>query len=332
MLSINTEALAIAEGMIARADLLDIQVSHLPCGSRIIDAGVNTPGSWQAGKYVAEISLGGLGSVDFMPASFGADSQAGNEAGFWLPAARVVVDHPVIACLASQYAGWGIRRGDYFAIGSGPARAMAAVEPLFQQLQYRDHGKAAIIILEGRQWPTDEVAQYIARKCHIDPSGLTMILAPASCLAGSFQLSARVVATGMHKMLYLDFDYNQVHHGFGFCPVAPVVPQEDLASALSNDCVLYGGHVHYTISATDEDIRLLLERMPSSASPTYGTPFYQIYQRYGSFYAVDKLLFCPAEISINNLKSGNTFYAGKSHPQVLRSSLLGKEVLKASDN
>jgi methenyltetrahydromethanopterin cyclohydrolase len=332
MLSINTEALAIAEQMIARTEQLDIQVSHLSCGARIIDAGVNAPGSWQAGKYLAEISLGGLGSVDFIPASFGADSEAGNEAGFWLPAARVVVDHPVIACLASQYAGWGIRRGDYFASGSGPARAMAAVEPLFQQLEYRDHGQGAIIILEGRQWPTDEVAQYIARKCHIDPSGLTMILAPASCLAGSFQLSARVVATGMHKMLYLDFDYNQVRHGFGFCPIAPVVPQEDLASALSNDCVLYGGRVHYTISASDEDIQVLLERMPSSASPTYGTPFYQIYQRYGSFYAVDKLLFCPAEISINNLKSGNTFHAGMSHLQVLRSSLLGKEVLKASDN
>ena len=230
MLSINTEALAIAERMIALAEQLDIQVSHLPCGARIIDAGINAPGSWQAGKLIAEISLGGLGSVEFIPARFGADPHAGDEAGFWLPAARVVVDHPLLACLASQYAGWGIRRGDYFAIGSGPARALAAVEPLFQQLKYRDHGEVALIILEGRQWPTDEVAQYIARKCRIAPSGLTMILAPASCLAGSFQLSARVVATGMHKMLYLGFDFNQVRHGFGFCPVAPVVPQEDLAS------------------------------------------------------------------------------------------------------
>ena len=309
MLSINTEALAIAEQMIARAEQLDIQVSHLSCGARIIDAGINAPGSWQAGKFIAEISLGGLGSVEFIPAYFGLDSAASDEAGFWLPAVRVVVDHPLPACLASQYAGWGIRRGEYFAIGSGPARAMAAVEPLFQQLEYRDNGEAAIIILEGRQWPTDEVAQYIARKCRIEPSGLTMILAPASCLG---------------------FNFNQVRHGFGFCPVAPIVPQEDLASCLSNDCVLYGGRVHYTMSASDDEIQALLERMPSSASPTYGTPFYQIYQQYGSFYAVDKLLFCPAEISINNLKSGNTFRAGKPHLEVLRSSLLGKEVVKTS--
>jgi methenyltetrahydromethanopterin cyclohydrolase len=330
MLSINAEALTIAERMIAQAERLDIQVSHLACGARIIDAGINAPGSWQAGKLIAEISLGGLGSVEFMPAYFGADSPASEEAGFWLPAVRVVVDHPVIACLSSQYAGWGIRREGYFAIGSGPARARAAVEPLFQQLEYRDHGEAAVIILEGRQWPTDEVGQYIARKCHIAPSGLTMILAPASCLAGSFQLSARVVATGMHKMLYLGFDFNQVRHGVGFCPIAPVVPDEDLASCLSNDCVLYGGRVHYTMNAADEDIKALLERMPSWASPTYGTPFYQIYQQFGGFYEVDKLLFCPAEISINNLKSGNTFRAGKPHLGVLRRSLLGKEVVNTS--
>ena len=330
MLSVNSEALAIAEKMIARAEQLDIQVSHLACGARIIDAGINAPGSWQAGKLIAEISLGGLGNVEFTPATFSADSAAGDGAGFWLPGVRVVADHPVIACLSSQYAGWGIRRGDYFAIGSGPARARAAVEPLFEQLAYRDSGEAAIIILEGRQWPTEEVAEYIARKCHIAPPGLTMILAPASCLAGSFQLSARVVATGMHKMLYLGFDFNQVQHGFGFCPIAPVVPEEDLASSLANDCVLYGGRVHYTMSASDEDIQALLKRMPSSASPSYGTPFYQIYQQYGNFYEVDKLTFCPAEISINNLESGNTFRAGKPHLGVLRRSLLGKEVTNTS--
>ena len=126
MLSINTEALAIAEQMIARAEKLDIQFSHFSGGARIIDAGKNAPGSWQAGKFIAEISLGGLGSVEFIPAYFGLDSAASDEAGFWLPAVRVVVDHPLPACLASQYAGWGIRRGEYFAIGSGPARAMAA--------------------------------------------------------------------------------------------------------------------------------------------------------------------------------------------------------------
>jgi len=324
VLSVNRLALSIAEQMVANAEQLGIQVSNLSCGARIIDSGINAPGGWLAGKYIAEIGLGGLGTVDFMPCYFNGNRE---EPGFWLPGVRVVVDHPLIACLGSQYAGWAIQREDYFAIGSGPARAMAAVEPLFQQLEYRDSGNAAIIILEGNTWPTDEVAQYIARKCGIDPSGLTLVLAPAACLAGSFQLSARVVATGMHKMLYLGFDYKQVLHGYGMSPVAPVVTDEDLASSLANDCVLYGGRVHYTLDAADDEIEKLLARMPSSASPTYGTPFYQLYQKYGGFYEMDKLLFCPSEVSINNIKSGHTFHAGKPHIQVLRTSLLGKNVM-----
>ena len=42
-----------------------------------------------------------------------------------IPLVHVVSDHPVRACLASQYAGWAIRDGKYFAMGSGPMRAAA---------------------------------------------------------------------------------------------------------------------------------------------------------------------------------------------------------------
>ena len=41
------------------------------------------------------------------------------------PLVQVVTDHPVRACLASQYAGWAIKEGKYFAMGSGPMRAAA---------------------------------------------------------------------------------------------------------------------------------------------------------------------------------------------------------------
>ena len=325
MISVNRQALEIVEQMVARAEELSISVTHLPCGTRVFDLGLEASGGWQAGKYAAEISLGGLGQVDFVPATYGTDGSA-SEPELWLPGVRVVVDQPVIACIASQYAGWGIRKGDYFAIGSGPARAMAAVEPVFQQLEYRDSGDVAVLILEGRQKPTEEIAQYIARKCRIDPAGLTLLAAPAASLAGSFQISARVVATGMHQMLYQGFDFKQVLHGYGSAPIPPVVASEELASALCNDCVLSGGRVHYTVKATDDQIEAFLQRIPSVSSPDYGTPFYQLYQRYGNFYDVDKLIFCPSTISINNIASGRTFRAGQPHPGVLEASLLGKRV------
>ncbi len=327
MLSINRQALEIVEQMVTRSEQLGISVTWLNCGTRLVDIGLDAPGGWLAGKFAAEISLGGLGEVDFMPLNFGGSSQPGEGEAFWLPGVRIVVDQPVIACMASQYAGWGIRRGDFFAIGSGPARAVSAVEPLFQRLPYQDHADSAVIILEGHEQPNDEVAEYIARKCRIDPGALTILLAPAACLAGSFQLSARAVATGMHKMLYLGFDVSKVLHGYGSSPVAPVVTDEDLASALSNDCVLYGARVHYTVRADDDEIEELVKQIPSSASESYGTPFYQLFQQYGSFYNMDPLLFCPAEVSMNNLNSGRTFRAGRPHLEVLRKSLLGVQLV-----
>jgi methenyltetrahydromethanopterin cyclohydrolase len=317
MISANRQAVTIVEEMIAQAEQLGIVVTRLACGAQVVDLGLNAPGSLLAGKYAAEASLGGMGRVSFLPLDFG---------DFWLPGVSIEVDQAEIGCMASQYAGWGIRRGDFFAIGSGPARAQAAVEPLFKEklIDYVDQAEAVVLVLEGHTLPNDDVGTYIARKCHLPADKVTLLMAPAASLAGSIQLCARVVATGMHKMLKLGFDVRQVLHGFGTCPVAPVVPDEDLASARLNDCVLYGGRVHYTARADDDELKALIERIPSSASPDYGTPCHDLFVRYGNFYNVDPLLFCPSEVSINNLNSGRTFRAGRPNPQVLRTSLLGE--------
>ncbi len=319
MISVNRQAVKIVEEMIAQAEQLGIVVTHLSCGARVVDLGLNAPGSLLAGKYAAEASLGGMGRISFLPLDFG---------DFWLPGVSIEVDQAEIGCMAAQYAGWGIRRGDFFAIGSGPARAQAAVEPLFKEklIDYVDQAEAAVLVLEGHTMPNDDVGTYIARKCHLPPDKITLLMAPAASLAGSIQLCARVVATGMHKMLKLGFDVRQVLHGYGTCPIAPVVPDEDLASAHLNDCVLYGGRVHYTVRANDDDLKALIERIPSSASPDYGTPCHDLFLRYGNFYNIDPLLFCPSEVSMNNLNSGRTFRAGRPNPQVLRTSLLGESV------
>ena len=219
MISVNRQAVQIVEEMIAQAEPLGIAVTFLPCGARVVDLGHNAPGGLLAGKYAAEASLGGMGRVNFLPLDFG---------DFWLPGVSIEVDQAEIGCMAAQYAGWGIQRGDYFAIGSGPARAQAAVEPLFKQklIDYTDHAEAVVILLEGRTLPNDDVGTFIARKCHVPPDKVTMLMVPAASWAGSIVLCARAVATGMHKMFKLGFDVRKVLHGYGVCPVAPVVPDE----------------------------------------------------------------------------------------------------------
>src|SRR3990172_11479280 len=113
MISVNKQAAKIVEEMVAHAESLGIQVSKLPGGAQVLDLGVQTLGGLQAGKSMAEVCLGGLGQVTFLPLQFG---------DYWLPGVGVSVDDPAIGCMAAQYAGWAIKRDKFFAMGSGPAQ------------------------------------------------------------------------------------------------------------------------------------------------------------------------------------------------------------------
>ncbi len=320
MISVNREAAVLADHMAANAGVLGIEVSTLPGGARVLDCGITAPGGFQAGKYLAEVCMGGLGRVDFLPVHF----NDGEGSGFWLPGLSVAVDQPAIGCMAAQYAGWAIKRDRYFAMGSGPARALAVVEKLYEKLGYRDQSQVAVIVLETRQMPTDEVAAYIAGKCGIEASRLTLLVAPTASLAGSVQISARVVETGLHKLVELGFDVCQIMSGYGTAPIATIDKDDLHAIGRTNDCVLYGGQVYYTVRSDDAELADLIERIPSTASRDYGQPFYRLFKQYGGdFYAIDPLLFSPGQVVINNVTSGKTYTAGRLNPEVLRASLLG---------
>ena len=84
---------------------------------------------------------------------------------------------------------------------------------------------------------------------------------------------------------------------------------------------MYGGQARYTIGAGDAELEQLAAKVPASASRDYGTPFYDIFQRYdGDFYKIDPLLFSPAEIWLTSAETGRTFHAGALNPGVLRAS------------
>jgi methenyltetrahydromethanopterin cyclohydrolase len=117
--NLNQLAGEIADALEENAALLRVRVHRLPGGARVIDAGVAVDGGLDAGLALAEICMGGLGNVAYGPAVIGGRS--------W-PAVTVWTDHPAVSCMASQYAGWAISVGKYFAMGSGPLRAHARVE------------------------------------------------------------------------------------------------------------------------------------------------------------------------------------------------------------
>ena len=114
--SVNRLAWKLLEKLCASAETYGVNVEKTPAGTMIVDAGITAKGGFQAGKIITEICMGGCGKARITHERYGK---------LTLPSIFVYTDHPVIATLGSQFAGWQIKEDDYFAIGSGPARALA---------------------------------------------------------------------------------------------------------------------------------------------------------------------------------------------------------------
>jgi methenyltetrahydromethanopterin cyclohydrolase len=315
-LNLNARAALIADDMVERATELRVAVRTI-AGARVIDAGIDTPGGFAAGDAMARACMAGLGHVSFGSVAIGGVNYHG---------LQVWTDHPALACMASQYAGWAVHVDDYFAMGSGPLRAVARIEhELFDKLGYSERAERGILVLETRALPTASVIEWVSERSGMPAAALTFIVAPTASLAGGVQIAARIIETGMHKMNTLGFDVGLVTSAYGTAPVPPVAKNDLRAIGRTNDCILYGGQARYTVQADDATLEELATKLPAAASADYGTPFIEIFERYErDFYKIDKLLFSPGEVWLTSAATGRTFHAGRVEPTVLHASLFGK--------
>ena len=312
-LRMNELASEIADELDEHAPLFRVVSHTLASGARVIDAGVDTDGGYDAGLALAEICMGGLGHVSYTPLQIGAEA--------W-PGVTVWTDHPAVSCMASQYAGWAISVEKFFAMGSGPLRAHARVErELYEKLGYEEEAAHGVLVLEGRKLPDEAVVAWVAQKARLQPAQLTFVVAPTASLAGGVQIAARILETGLHKMETLGFDVRRVVSGMGTAPIPPVAKNDLRAIGRTNDCILYGGQARYAIRAGDAELAELAAKLPASASSDYGKPFYEIFQRYeGDFYKIDPLLFSPGEVWLTSTETGRRLHAGHLNPDVLAAS------------
>lgn len=314
MLSLNEAAWQISDHLEQHAEALRLQVSKSSSGARLIDCGTKSAGSLEAGRLAAELCLAGRAKV-----SLTYDSQAA-----W-PGPQVTVqsDWPMTGCMSSQYAGWALQSGKYFAMGSGPMRAAAAREKIFSDVPAEAGASRVVGFLETSSLPPDDVIATIAESCKVAPDQITLVLARTASLVGSVQVVARVVETALHKLHELHFPLQSIVSAMGQAPLAPVAKNDMAAIGWTNDAVLYGGAVTLYVSCEDDLLSSLGPQVPSSASRDFGEPFGDIFRRYEyNFYKIDPLLFSPAMVTFHNLTSGKTFRFGALHPGVLAKSYL----------
>jgi methenyltetrahydromethanopterin cyclohydrolase len=315
VLSVNQRSLLLIEEMAAKSEELKITCEQTATGATVIDAGINAVGGYTAGRYATEICMGNLGDARISTFTHG---------GLTLPSIEVTTDFPGIALFGAQFAGWRISVGKYFAMGSGPARALALKpKELYEKIGYQDDADTAVLVLETSERPTDTVVEHISEACGVASDRLYLLLTPTASLAGSTQISGRIVETGLHKLTEVGFDPKKVLAGYGSAPIAPIHPKSTTAMGRTNDMLLYAGTTYFTVEHNDDDeLKELIKKVPSSSSKDYGQPFAKVFKAAGyDFYKIDPGLFAPAVIVINNIVTGKTYRAGRLNLEVLQKSI-----------
>lgn len=311
-LQLNQRAVQLAEWFAKTADELRILVNPVPNGGRVLDFGVEAEGGLGAGLGLARLCMAGLGDAAVV---------SGEIAGVGWPHVLVTTDRPVEACLFSQYAGWEIRVEKFFAMGSGPMRAAAAREELFEKLHYRETPPQVVGVLESGRLPGNAVFQFIAERTGVAPRNTVLLVAPTSSQAGNLQVVARSVETALHKLFELGFDVTRIKSACGTAPLSPVAGDDLTGIGRTNDAILYGSRVTLWVHGDDDSLADVGPKVPAAASESYGKPFLEIFEAAGrDFYQIDRQLFSPAEIVFENLDTGRVHQFGQTAPDVLQKS------------
>lgn len=323
-INLNLSALRLVKKLCSEAENYLVSIEETKSGATLIDAGLESEGGFLAGEIITEICLGGYGQVRIFPVQY---------ADVVLPSVYVQTDHPALSTLGSQFAGWQVKAGDFSAIGSGPARALARKpKKLYEKLDYKEESDVAVLVLETEAKPPEDAINQIALKCNVPTENLFLVLFSTTSLAGSTQVSGRIVETGLHKLEKLGLDPLTVKHAWGYAPIIPLHPSSGEAMGRTNDAILYGGTASYTINyEDDEKLEKIVRQAPSTASKAMqearqlaekNPRFLEIFKEAGfDFYKIDPNIFAPAIMIVNNLRTGRTFRAGSLDVPVMKDSL-----------
>jgi len=316
-LSVNKGALKIVGKILEDPDFYSIKVRNLSNKATIIDG---SQGSYEFGRLVAEICMGGLGSCHFTNTPV---------KGVFMPSLLVQTSHPVEALIGSQKADQisikiqkGEKKKKYNYMVSGPFRAKTRLDKkLFDQINYSDESEETVIVFESDLITDESILEEVFSTCNLDPEKTTAIFTPTNSIPGTVQIAARVIKTGIHILREQNFNPHYIKYAMGTTTLAPIAKDLSQAMGRTNDSIIYGGRDYLTVDVPEEEepeMVELLKKCPSKVSSSYGKPFYEILKDVKfDFSKVDGKLFAPAIITINNIGTGNTFTAGEVNEDIL---------------
>lgn len=303
--------------LIERADELQIEVETTTAGATVIDMGLRVPGSLEAGRLYAEVTMGGLGSVSF------GDFDLGDRR---LRSVLVSTDHPVEACWVAQK--HADRRPDdpHDMILAGPAKALLVpTDDSVARAGYHETHRQAVAPLQLERSVTDDDIAWLAGACRIPARDIFVLVAPTPSVVCAVQVAARTADNAMHRMHSAGIDLDEVVSLRGSAPLPPRADDETVALGRINDSLMYGSQVHAQVKYGG-DLAAVASRVSSQPPASRGRPFLDIYAAAGNaFHNVSLDVFCIAEISITDVASGRAVTAGTLNRDLLVKSFYGEE-------
>ncbi|CAI49408.1 probable methenyltetrahydrofolate cyclohydrolase [Natronomonas pharaonis DSM 2160] len=307
MESLNRMAVELVDEAVDFADELAIEIEELDNGAMVCDFGVEATGGIEAGLLLTEIQTGGLATVQ---------TTVGEVADAPLTHVEVSSDHPGIAFLAAQKAGWEISVDGFEGLGSGPARALVAEEEEHQRLGYRDAADFAVLAIESDRLPTEAVAEQVAERAGVPTSSVFLPTFSTASITGSVALAARAGELAAFRLSELGYDPLDMLSATASAPVAPIAGDDETAMARTNDALAYGGRVHLTV---DSDFERLSEAT-STASDEFGTPFADIFESHEwDFQDLPVEVFAPAQVTFD-VAGGGLDVVGELNEELLAES------------
>ncbi|WP_297870140.1 methenyltetrahydromethanopterin cyclohydrolase [uncultured Oscillibacter sp.] len=316
--SVNEAAACIIEEeILPKANRLNIEVVRLKNGAVVLDMGIRCKGGFRAGKYFAEVGMGGLGRLSFTMIQL---------ERCLVPGLRVFTENPGVCEMASYVAATKVPwKGDLQVI-SGPVRSIRGSDHFAQLVSYRDPTpQKAVAGVQTTEMPDEELAEGIAQACGISPNRLYIMAARTGCMVGAVQVCARNVEQAMPTVADRGFSMSQILEGNATTPLVSVVDDEAVAYGRVNDCLIYGQETNLTVRCADEAISAMLADIPFSKNQdVYGIPFQELFARCKNNWAyVPRDWDAPCKINFFNITTGNRFTTGRIGYETLEKAFLG---------
>ncbi|MCX6750954.1 MAG: hypothetical protein NTZ83_05830 [Candidatus Pacearchaeota archaeon] len=310
----NTRLNELVQQLLDYAWDYSLNIRILQSGAKLIDAGIEAEGSYEAGRIITEICQGGL-----CRASLG----LANMDGIVLPQITVESFHPTLSAYDFQ-AGSAVKGK----IVSGPINMYLKKDALrYKKLSYIDKTTVGIAIIQSDDIPTNEWALSLAEQSHLHPKDLYLIVMPMRSIVGVTQITGRMNENVIFS-LEESISYNslKVKHIIGNAPICPVTKENfKKRKACPDDFIHYAAQIFLTLDADpDENLQKLAEALSFQSTPIYGEFFSDILSKAkGNFMDIPKIkdINKVAQVTINDFNTGRVYQAGKKNTALLREFL-----------